>query len=546
MRRARRGRRLLDAGHQGARRGADDGRRRGDRPRAARRRRRRRRARDASRTRGGTALARRAAATGRAGEVAAIAVAGQQHGLVVLDGADRAAAPRHAVERHAQRRGRRRARRRARRGALGGGHRRRPRGVVHGLQVGVAAARGARDGGRGARARPPAARPPHRRLTGEAATDRGDASGHGLVVERAEGYSDEVLGLPAVDLDPALLPPVSAPRARGGRGVGRRGRGARAAGRHPVAAGTGDNMAAALGLGVEPGTPVLSPRHVGHGLRRLRAPPGRRRPASSRASPTPAGATCRSPARSTPRWRSTGWRRGSGSTATPWSPAARSWCCRGSTASARRTCPTPPARSTGLRHATTRGQILRATYDGAIAGLLDAIAAIDACSSGVAADAPLLLVGGGAQGAAWRDAVLRLSGRAVQVPDGDGARRARRRGPGREPADGRRSRRRRARLGHRGGRAARPAAARRRGAGPLRGGARRGDRRRRLALRLADDERAGAQQGAVAGQRAGAEAGEHVPGVAALGELAPQDVARRVRPRRDDLLGRRALQICTL
>ena len=31
-------------------------------------------------------------------------------------------------------------------------------------------------------------------------------------------------------------------------------------------------------------------------------------------------------------------------------------------------------------------------------------------------DAPLLLVGGGAQGAAWRDAVLRLSGRAVQVP----------------------------------------------------------------------------------------------------------------------------------
>ena len=34
----------------------------------------------------------------------------------------------------------------------------------------------------------------------------------------------------------------------------------------------------------------------------------------------------------------------------------------------------------------------------------------------MAADAPLLLVGGGAQGAAWRDAVLRLSGRPVLVP----------------------------------------------------------------------------------------------------------------------------------
>ena len=30
---------------------------------------------------------------------------------------------------------------------------------------------------------------------------------------------------------------------------------------------------------------------------------------------------------------------------------------------------------------------------------------------------PLLLVGGGAQGTAWRDAVRRLSGRPVQVPE---------------------------------------------------------------------------------------------------------------------------------
>jgi xylulokinase len=43
--------------------------------------------------------------------------------------------------------------------------------------------------------------------------------------------------------------------------------------------------------------------------------------------------------------------------------------------------------------------------------------AIDACSSGVDPEAPLVLIGGGAQGRTWRSVAQRLSGRAISIPD---------------------------------------------------------------------------------------------------------------------------------
>jgi xylulokinase len=69
-----------------------------------------------------------------------------------------------------------------------------------------------------------------------------------------------------------------------------------------------------------------------------------------------------------------------------------------------------------LRHATEPGEILLAAYRGAVLSLLEALEVIDARSSGIDPAAPIVLIGGGAQGAAWRDVVRRLSGRAVQVP----------------------------------------------------------------------------------------------------------------------------------
>jgi xylulokinase len=69
----------------------------------------------------------------------------------------------------------------------------------------------------------------------------------------------------------------------------------------------------------------------------------------------------------------------------------------------------------GLRHDTTPGQLLQAAYDGAVHSLLGALDLVldqDADPS-----APLLLIGGGARGSAWQQTVLRLSGRPVQVPE---------------------------------------------------------------------------------------------------------------------------------
>ena len=71
----------------------------------------------------------------------------------------------------------------------------------------------------------------------------------------------------------------------------------------------------------------------------------------------------------------------------------------------------------GLRHGTAPGAILQAAYDGAAVSLLGAFAAIAAAGGHVDDDAPLVVVGGGAQGAAWRRTLARLSGRAIAVPD---------------------------------------------------------------------------------------------------------------------------------
>ena len=88
------------------------------------------------------------------------------------------------------------------------------------------------------------------RLTGRRTTDRGDASGTGYWSPRQGRYRNDLLELVTDDIDwDAALPEVLAPDAIAGewRGAG-----------IPVAAGTGDNMAAALGLGLRPGDLALS------------------------------------------------------------------------------------------------------------------------------------------------------------------------------------------------------------------------------------------------------------------------------------------------
>jgi xylulokinase len=357
---------------------------------------------------------------GYAGRAEAIAVGGQQHGLVVLDaqGAplrpallwnDVRSAPQAAalVERY---------------GAAWWAER---FGSVPGASFTIAKWAWLREHEPDAAKAAAAVRLPHdfltERLSGAAVTDRGDASGTGWWATDGESYDEELLG--SVGLDPALLPRVLGAGERAG--TVREGLPVKAGA--AVGAGTGDNAAAALGLGLTPGRAVLS-----LGTSGTVYSVSRRRPTDD-----------------------SGIVAGFASADGGWLPLACTLNCTlavdkvasllgrdredvdpgGSVAflpflDGERTPNLPYASGllSGLRHETTAGQVLQGAYDGAVYALLaalDQVLAVDGEAGGTGASGgtgagssePLLLIGGGARGTAWLQTVRRLSGRAVQVPE---------------------------------------------------------------------------------------------------------------------------------
>ena len=345
--------------------------------------------------------------TGYAEAAAAVSVGGQQHGLVALDAAGDAVRPallwndvRSAPNA------------RALVGRLGAAEWARRVGSVPGASFTAAKWDWLREHEPQAAGRARRVMLPHDyltwRLAGEHVTDRGDASGTGWW--GPAGYDTVVLGL--IGLDEALLGRVAAP----GEAVGRTLDGTPLRPGALVAAGTGDNMSAALGLGLEPGIPVLSLGTSGTVYAVTRG-----RPAD------PSGAVA-----------------GFADALDGWLPLACTLNCTQATdrvagwlgiereavepggevvvlpyLDGERTPDLPFASGlfTGLRHDTTPGQILRAAYEGAATSLLTAVGQVLAAGGEEPApDAPLILIGGGARGRAWLDTVRRLSGRPVLVP----------------------------------------------------------------------------------------------------------------------------------
>ncbi|HET7121045.1 MAG TPA: xylulokinase [Solirubrobacterales bacterium] len=354
------------------------------------------------------------AQTGRAGEIEAIAVAAQQHALVLLDAAGRPLRPAPLwndttsaedatglVE------------------GLGG-----PAtcaglvGSVPTSSFTVAKWARLRRLEPKALAEAGAVRLPHdfltERLCGRAVSDRGDASGTGWWSPLIEAYAAEVLAHERVALDPALLPEVLT----GSEAAGTASEAAVALGLSSeavVAAGTGDNMAAAVGLGLAPGTPVLSLGTSGTVFA-----------VTERASGDASGVVA-----------------GFADAGRRFLPLA---CTLNATLAVDRVAawlgleredveaagevamlpyldgertpslPRAAGTITGLRHDTRPQQILQAAYDGVVFGLLDALDVLGAQTGGVDPDAPLVLVGGGARGGAWRATVSRLSGRRLELP----------------------------------------------------------------------------------------------------------------------------------
>jgi xylulokinase len=356
------------------------------------------------------------AESGRAGEVGAISVAGQQHGLVVTAADGRALRP--AVLWNDTRSAPDAA---DLRNALGAEAWAERVGVVPVPSFTVTRWAWLRRTEPEVAAAARAIRLPHdwltERLCGHGATDRGDASGTGWWSTRDEDYVADVLELPSVALDRSLLPEVLGPQEAAGE-------------LHAAAAadlglpegaivgpGTGDNMGAALGLGLRPGEAVISLGTSGTAYaamsERAVDPSGLIAGFADAAGgflPLAATLNCTLAVDRIAAWlgleREAVAPKSGEVTVLPYLDGER-------------TPNLPQAAGTisGLRHDTEPGQILLAAYEGAVASLVEALGLLGSVGSGLDPDAPVVLVGGGARGRVWQETVARLSGRAAAVPE---------------------------------------------------------------------------------------------------------------------------------
>lgn len=254
------------------------------------------------------------------------------------------------------------------------------------------------------------------RLTGNAVTDRGDVSGTGWWSTATEAYAPEVLDNALVQLAQESLPRVLKPAEAAGKLRAEAAQQLGLSSDVTVGPGTGDNPAAALAIGLRMGEPAMSLGTSGTVYTK-----------SSRRSADLSGVVV-----------------GMADATGQFLPLACTLNCtlavdrvaawmsldrEDVAASARavvlpyldgeRTPNLPDSAGSivGLRHDTSPREILLAAYEGAAWSLIEAMAALEVNSGRLDPEAPIILIGGGAQGAAWQRTVRRLSGRAVIVPE---------------------------------------------------------------------------------------------------------------------------------
>jgi len=249
------------------------------------------------------------------------------------------------------------------------------------------------------------------KLGGEFVTDRGDASGTGYFSAAENAYRTDLLAFVDSDADwVSRLPTVASPTEVVGR-----------CGDAVLGPGTGDNMAAALGVGLEPGDLAISVGTSGTVFAVSGTPTfdasgavagfadatGRYLPLvctlnATKVTDAIAGLlgveAMRLDALALDASAGAG-----GVTVVPYFDGER-------------TPDRPDATGTisGLRSDVTREQLARAAYEGVVCGLLEALDALGAV--GVDIGGRLLLLGGGARSPAFRRVLADLAGRPVTVP----------------------------------------------------------------------------------------------------------------------------------
>lgn len=238
------------------------------------------------------------------------------------------------------------------------------------------------------------------KLTGTYATDRGDASGTGYWSPATGEYRLDLLEIVDRDLDwAAALPPVAGA---------------------DTAIGTGDNMAAALGLGLRPGDVAISLGTSGTVFAVSDAP-----------TADPSGAVCGfadATGRFLPLVCTLNATKVTDATAHLLGVdipqlddmALSAPCGAGGVVvvphfDGERTPDRPDATGmvTGLRSSVTREQLARGAFEGVVCNLLQGLDALG--DAGVRTDGRLFLVGGGARSAAYRQVLADLAQRPVAV-----------------------------------------------------------------------------------------------------------------------------------
>jgi xylulokinase len=252
-------------------------------------------------------------------------------------------------------------------------------------------------------------------MTGAATTDRGDASGTGWWSPREERYRPDLLAHVDETVSwEAMLPEVLGPAEAAGEWQGM-----------VVGPGTGDNMAAALGLGLRPGDVALSLGTSGTAFCAADRP-------TADGSGTVAGfadATGRylplvCTLNATKVTDAVGRLLGVGAAELDAlalaAPAGAGGLVLVPHLDGERTPNRPDATGTltGIRSDATREQLARAAVEGVVCNLLAGADELVRWEP-LAAHGRVMLIGGGARSAAYRQVVADLTGRAVIVPTAD-------------------------------------------------------------------------------------------------------------------------------
>jgi xylulokinase len=266
------------------------------------------------------------------------------------------------------------------------------------------------------------------RLTGRLITDRGDASGTGWWSPAEGRYRDDLLALVDGDRDwRGVLPEVLGPLEAAGTLTRRAAEDlglASPAGGAIVAAGTGDNMAAALGLALGPRDVVISLGTSGTVYARCDRPTADASGsvggfADATGQFLPLACTLNATKVTDAFARLLSLDRPAFDAAALSEPPGAGGLVLVPFLDGERTPNRPEATGTlvGLRSNLRAPQLARAAFEGVVCGLLDALDALGA--AGVDTGGRLLLAGGGARSGAFRRIVSDLAQRRVDVPRSD-------------------------------------------------------------------------------------------------------------------------------